>query len=63
MNNINYLGEGEFFGHDEFFQDCKRKYSVRCIEFTTVYAISRTAFITIIKPFKRDYEKFCQMKD
>ena len=60
---IKTLKIGETFGEIAFFSGQSYDYSVRSIDFTSLYVISRENFIELLKKHPEDLEKFCQIRD
>lgn len=46
-----------------FFSDAPWSLNTKSLDFTSLLAIDRNIFLTIIKDYPEDYEKFCHIKD
>ncbi|KAL4478064.1 hypothetical protein ABPG72_013503 [Tetrahymena utriculariae] len=57
------LVKNQHFGETSIFLNEQIPYSVKSVDFSTVYKISRKNFIETIKKFPDDYEIFCEIKD
>lgn len=57
------IQRGEFFGEISFFSDQERNACARSVDFTTVYMIKKQDFLTLLKKYQKDYQKFCQIRD
>ncbi|EAR99913.2 cation channel family protein (macronuclear) [Tetrahymena thermophila SB210] len=57
------LVKNQHFGETSIFLNEQIPFSVKSVDFSTVYKISRKNFIETIKKFPDDYEIFCEIKD
>ncbi|KAL4432955.1 hypothetical protein ABPG74_014469 [Tetrahymena malaccensis] len=57
------LVKNQHFGETSVFLNEQIPFSVKSVDFSTVYKISRKNFIETIKKFPDDYEIFCEIKD
>ena len=57
------LKEGDVFGELAFFSNNCRTACARSTDFTTVFMIRQEDFISIIRKYNKDFEKYCEIKD
>ncbi|KAL4479885.1 hypothetical protein ABPG74_020401 [Tetrahymena malaccensis] len=58
-----HLKQGHIFGAYSFFTGNDRYIDIQCKEYTNLIKISRENFINILKENKKDYERFCEIRD
>jgi len=57
------LKEGDVFGELAFFSDNARTACARSTDFTTVFMIRQEDFLSVIRKYNKDFEKYCEIKD
>ena len=57
------LGKGQYFGEQSFFARREREFSVRCTEFTVLFAIKYEDFLQIVQQSPEEYEKLKHLQD
>ena len=62
-NVLKTLTKGETFGEISFFSDQERETCAKSVDFTTFYCINKNDFLSLIRKFDEDYQKFCEIKD
>ncbi|EGR31744.1 hypothetical protein IMG5_102980, partial [Ichthyophthirius multifiliis] len=55
--------QGKFFGEKEFFYGSIRENTAKCVKETHLLKLGYKNFISVLKEFPNDFEKFCQIKD
>lgn len=63
LKTVQTCRKGEFFGELAFFSGKEQNYSVRSIDFTNVFTISKTDFLSIVSKNAKDLERFNEIKD
>lgn len=58
-----HLRKGEYFGELSFITEKRRNFSAISHGFSSLYYITRTDFLSILKANPVDYEEFCYFKD
>lgn len=61
--NVQKLGRGDNFGFLSFFSGRARAASVKSLEFTTVFQLTREKFIERLEEFPSEKETYCMIKD
>jgi len=58
------LTTGHIFGAFSFFTGMEgQPIELKCKEFTTLIKIQRSQFINVVMENKKDYERFCEIRD
>jgi len=63
LNSMRKLGVGEIFGEMSFFSNQRRAFFARSLDFSNVFMINQEEFLSILRKNKKDFERFCQIKD
>ena len=57
------LHEGQIFGEFSFFSNQERSACARSMDFTTAYMIKNEEFLSLLRKYPKDYQKFCEIRD
>ena len=63
LKTVQTCRKGEFFGEISFFSGKEQNFSVRSIDFTNAFTISKADFLSIVSRNAKDLERFNEIKD